>query len=235
MALSNYSNTKNKIFLQILINRGVVSFIMTLDSNTPLRLIACTLRIIGNLLSGDDFMVEEIIRYGVINLCDKLLFHTNPTIRRESAWCLSNIAAGTKTQIALLVESGVFPKLVELVRDQVADVSREALWAICNCITGSEIDLCFKMGSLGVFDALIYTLAHYKEAHILAIALEGIFSIFSVGDIISQFNSSGNPFVDYFVNAGGVEHLDKLQNHNNQEIFNLTINIIDKFFTSKQA
>ena len=201
-----------------------------MDSSTSVQLIECALRIIGNLLSGDDLMTDEMIKYGVINLLERLLLHSFATIRREAAWSLSNIAAGTKGQIQAITESNAFVNSLELIKDPILDVAREAAWLISNCLSGADLNICFKLAAQGVIQGLIYLIVHHIEPTILAITLEGLNCIFQQGLIVSQFGNGRNPFVDSFINEGGVDFLEKLQEHKNDEIYTKTMSILEKYF-----
>ena len=50
----------------------------------------------------------------------------------------SNIAAGTKSQIDMLIEYGFLPKLVELCKHGKHEVKIEALWTLANAATHSN-------------------------------------------------------------------------------------------------
>ena len=50
----------------------------------------------------------------------------------EALWALTNVAAGTSTHVALLVEAGVVPVLVNLLSSRVGDVLEQAIWVLGN-------------------------------------------------------------------------------------------------------
>ena len=53
-----------------------------------------TLRAFGNLCAKSDKITEFAVKLGIIPYIKNLLKHKNKPIVQESAWCLSNIAAG---------------------------------------------------------------------------------------------------------------------------------------------
>ncbi len=232
-ALSNFTNSRYPFVFKQLIDSGVVSYLMNIDTKSPKQTITHGLRIIGNLLTADDQTTEEMIKYGVITILDKLLFYPLPQIRKEAAWCLSNIAAGTKGQINAIIDSGVIKRLGDLVKDAMLEVAREAIWTISNCLSGADLDLSFKLATNGAIPPLIYVLMNHQEPTILGITLEGLSNLFSQGEIVCQLSDNVNPFVNFFNKEGGVEYLERLQTHQNYEIYKLCINLLERYFKTQ--
>ena len=50
-------------------------------------------------MAGSDDQTQAVIGQGALKYFDKLLWHKKNNIQKEAAWTLSNITAGTKTQI----------------------------------------------------------------------------------------------------------------------------------------
>lgn len=46
-----------------------------------------------------------------------LLRNTRRNIRKETAWALSNVTAGTKEQIQQVVDEGLLPELVRVIEE----------------------------------------------------------------------------------------------------------------------
>jgi len=84
------------------------------------------LRCIGNIVCADaehDF-TQHIVLLGAVPLLRNLVEEcTTKDMQKEVCWTLSNIAAGSVSQIQAVLESGVVPKLVELALDPVRVVS----------------------------------------------------------------------------------------------------------------
>jgi importin subunit alpha-1 len=231
-ALANFSNCNQALALKYIFDMGIVPILINLNAGTNPALIELPLRIIGNLLTGDDIMIDLFISYGIIGYIAKFLRSEYFQIRREAAWSLSNIASGTKSQILALINSGILPQVFELVKDSNADVVRESVWVFANCLTGSDLDLCVKLVKIGIMDPIIYTIGNHLEPSILVIALEGLKTLFSQGNFVKELsNNHDNPFVTNFINKGGAEYLEKLQSHKNSEVYKSVIEILDTHFT----
>lgn len=61
------------------------------------------IKIIGNISTGNENHLEDLIKYGIFDLAIKMLDHPKKAIRREISWILSNIAAGTPAQAEVFV------------------------------------------------------------------------------------------------------------------------------------
>lgn len=66
------------------------------------------------MVTGTDEQTQAAIDAGVLAVLPCLLRHAKPTIQKEAAWTLSNIAAGPCQQIQQLITCGLLPPLVEL-------------------------------------------------------------------------------------------------------------------------
>jgi hypothetical protein len=210
---------------------GIVPLLCNLNTINNPALIELPLRIIGNLLTGDDILIDQLITAGSIQYLARNLRSEYIQIRREAAWSLSNIASGTKGQISALIDSGILPQVFELVKDPNSDVVREAVWVCANCLTGSDLDLCVKLVKLGIIDPIIYTIVNHMEPSILVIALEGLKTLFVHGNFVKEISSNQeNPFVTNFINKGGADYLEKLQVHKNNDVYQNVTELLDNFF-----
>jgi len=70
------------------------------------------LRIIGNIVSGNAHQTQMVIDAGILQYLKKTIFHEKRSIRKESCWIISNIAAGTQQQIEALITND-FLKVLE--------------------------------------------------------------------------------------------------------------------------
>lgn len=57
------------------------------------------LRVFGNIATGDDEQTAVVVQLGVIEHLQKLIEHPKESIKVEVCWFLSNITAGTRSQI----------------------------------------------------------------------------------------------------------------------------------------
>lgn len=81
------------------------------------NIILPAVRSLGNFVTGEDTETQTVIDNGVLPQLHALLSHKDAAIRKESCWTLSNICAGTKMQISLLIEVGIIDRMVDLVEN----------------------------------------------------------------------------------------------------------------------
>ena len=125
------------------------------------------------MITGDDTQTQKAIDVGIIPELKKLLYSPKATVRKEAAWALSNITAGTSIQIQEVLNDGIMEKLTELSVQDIFDIRRECVWAISNATSGSSDDQILTLINLKAPEALC-SLLSTNEARTLAISLEGI-------------------------------------------------------------
>ena len=74
--------------------------------------------------------IQEIIDANVVPRLIQLLdLIAMPNIQYEAAWCLTNIATGTREQTQCLTEKGAVPKFIALICSE-QDNLKEQVWAM---------------------------------------------------------------------------------------------------------
>jgi len=145
-------------------------------------------------------------------------------VKKEVCWTLSNIAAGTKEQIqALFEEKDLLEKLVYAATNERWEVKKEAIWTLCNiCTTGDD----FHIRSLvqrGGLIPLSETLGS-SDTKLIKIVLEAIEKILQVSE---KLNLNYTTMLD---EISGIELLEALQTHTDEEIYQSSVNMLERFF-----
>jgi hypothetical protein len=156
-----------------------------------------------------------------------LMNHVKRTIRKETCWLLSNVAAGSASQInALMKNDGVLRQVIEAAKQDEWEVRKEAAWVVANICTGGNNDVVAKLVNLGALEALV-SLMEVSDTTIICTVLDATHSILSKAEAGSQY--------DVLLDSlEGVEKIENLQNHRSDEIYNKAIKIIEDFFSGDE-
>lgn len=87
----------------------------------PIFLFSClfqtpSLRAIGNIVTGTDEQTQIVIDSGALSVFPSLLSHHKNNIQKEAAWTMSNITAGRQDQIQRVIDHGLVPYLIGILR-----------------------------------------------------------------------------------------------------------------------
>jgi len=185
------------------------------------------LRTIGNIVCGTDDQTEAVIDAGCLGPLSGLIGNDKRNIRREACWAASNIAAGTKSQIARLVHT---PRLMANVQVQASTaewyVRREAAWVVSNVAnSGKAIDVAAMVDG-GVFECIV-DLLKTREPKASALMLDALCDIFGKGDSLGRLDA----WLDAFEAAGGQDTVDELQSHESPKVYEACVRLIEAYLS----
>jgi len=187
------------------------------------------LRAIGNIVTGSDKQTQAVIAAGALPLILPLLVSTKKGIRKEACWTISNITAGNEEQIDAVLNANLIPGLINLLNKDEFNVQKEATWAISNITNNGKPKHLHYLVRQGVLPPLVEILK-CSDPKIVMVALEGIENILKAG----ESNSEGNKFADIVEECGGVDQIESLQRHDNEEIYKKSVQILQAFYESEE-
>ena len=82
--------------IQKVLDAGVLKKMITLLQHNVVSIQIPALRTIGNIVTGSDIQTQEVIKEGALAVLGCLLQSPKKAIRKEAAWAISNITAGSK-------------------------------------------------------------------------------------------------------------------------------------------
>ena len=162
--------------------KGLVPRLIELLLHPYPKVVKPALRTIGNVVCAEctetqdasipDY-TEVILDLNAVPYLRDLVCHENREIQKEACWTLSNIAAGTISQIQAVIDSGVILPLVELVSDPNTDkeVRSEACWVVLNatsCGSDEQIETLVEEGCVNVLGVLL------AEPSMIMMSMEGL-------------------------------------------------------------
>ena len=227
-ALSYLSDgTNDKI--QAVIEAGVCRRLVELLSSKQASVLIPALRTVGNIVTGDDYQTQIVINCQALpSLLALLTGDHKKSIKKEACWTVSNITAGNKDQIQAIVQANIVPPLIYLLAHAEFDIKKEAAWAVSNATSGGthqQISYLVEQGAIKPLCDLIVC----SDARIVTVALEGLENILKVGEAL-RADGAPNQYAQFIDEAEGLEKIENLQNHNNNDIYDKAVKIMEEYF-----
>ncbi|KAL9257210.1 Importin subunit alpha-1b-like protein [Drosera capensis] len=233
-ALSYLSDgTNDKI--QAVVEAGVCPRLIELLMHPSPSVLIPALRTVGNIVTGDDMQTQAVIDNGALPCLVSLLTHNHKkSIKKEACWTISNITAGNKQQIQAVIEAGLIGPLVELLQNAEFDIKKEAAWAISNATSGGTNEQIKFLVSQGCIKPLCDLLA-CPDPRIITVCLEGLENILKVGEAEKNLgNSEVNYYAQLVDDAEGLEKIENLQSHDNNEIYEKAVKILETYWLEEE-
>ncbi|CAI9761486.1 unnamed protein product [Fraxinus pennsylvanica] len=227
-ALSYLSDgTNDKI--QAVIEAGVCPRLVELLLHPSPSVLIPALRTVGNIVTGDDMQTQVIIENRALPCLLNLLTQNHKkSIKKEACWTISNITAGNKDQIQAVIEAGIISPLVQLLQNAEFEIKKEAAWAISNATSGGtheQIKFLVLEGCIKPMCDLLVC----PDPRVVTVCLEGLENILKVGEAEkNQGNTKDvNIFAQMIDDAEGLEKIENLQSHDNNEIYEKAVKILE--------
>ncbi|KAF5919988.1 hypothetical protein HPG69_014354 [Diceros bicornis minor] len=194
------------------------------------KVVSPALRAVGNIVTGDDIQTQVILNCSALPCLLHLLSSQKESIRKESCWTVSNITAGNRAQIQAVIDANIFPVLIEVLQKAEFRTRKEAAWAITNATSGGTPEQIRYLVALGCIKPLCDLLT-VMDSKIVQVALNGLENILRLGEQESKQNGIGiNPYCALIEEAYGLDKIEFLQSHENQEIYQKAFDLIEHYF-----
>ncbi|KAK3036752.1 hypothetical protein RJ639_029717 [Escallonia herrerae] len=233
-ALSYLSDgTNDKI--QAVIEAGVCPRLIELLLHPSPSVLIPALRTVGNIVTGDDMQTQFVINHQALPCLHNLLTNNyKKSIKKEACWTISNITAGNKDQIQAVIEAGLISPLVVLLQNAEFDIKKEAAWAISNATSGGTHDQIKYLVSQGCIKPLCDLLV-CPDPRIVTVCLEGLENILKVGEAEKNLGNTGevNLYAQMIDDAEGLEKIENLQSHDNNEIYEKAVKILETYWVEE--
>ena len=227
-ALSYLSDGTNDRIQQC-VDHQVVPQLVQMISSGQTQAVVPALRTLGNIVSGEDSQTQTVVDCGALPVVMPLLGHSKKNIRKETCWMLSNIAAGNRSQVNALATT---PNLITQVLLQLSsgiewDVRKEAAWVISNIATGGSKANVISLIENNAIEPLC-DLLDVAEVRILLVAMEALESILKHGE------SAKMDCTTLIDEAEGVDKLELLQEHENEDVYQRAVKILETYFGGEE-
>uniref|UniRef100_A0A8C9NDT8 Importin subunit alpha n=1 Tax=Serinus canaria TaxID=9135 RepID=A0A8C9NDT8_SERCA len=228
-ALSYLSDGPNDK-IQAVIDAGVCRRLVELLMHNDYKVVSPALRAVGNIVTGDDIQTQVILNCSALQSLLHLLSSPKESIKKEACWTISNITAGNKAQIQTVIDAHIFPALINILQTAEFRTRKEAAWAITNATSGGSAEQIKYLVELGCIKPLCDLLT-VMDSKIVQVALNGLENILRLGEQESKRSGSGiNPYCALIEEAYGLDKIEFLQSHENQEIYQKAFDLIEHYF-----
>ncbi|KAL4219948.1 Importin subunit alpha-3 [Mactra antiquata] len=223
-ALSYLTDSGNEQ-IQMVIDSGVVPYLVPLLSHTDVKVQTAALRAVGNIVTGTDEQTQVVLSCDALSHFPALLTHSKEKINKEAVWFLSNITAGNMTQVQAVIDAGLIPMIIHHLSKGDFQTQKEAAWAISNLTISGKKDQVGYVVQAGVIPPFC-SLLGVKDTQVVNVVLDGI------NNILKMAGDDAEAICTLIEECGGLDKIENLQNHENEEIYNLAYQIIDQFFSA---
>ncbi|XP_060046571.1 importin subunit alpha-6 isoform X3 [Erinaceus europaeus] len=228
-ALSYLSDGPNDK-IQAVIDSGVCRRLVELLMHNDYKVVSPALRAVGNIVTGDDIQTQVILNCSALPCLLHLLSSSKESIRKEACWTVSNITAGNRAQIQAVIDANIFPFLIEILQKAEFRTRKEAAWAITNATSGGTPEQIRYLVALGCIKPLCDLLT-VMDSKIVQVALNGLENILRLGEQESKQNGGGiNAYCALIEEVYGLDKIEFLQSHENQEIYQKAFDLIEHYF-----
>ncbi|TRY90802.1 hypothetical protein DNTS_028617 [Danionella cerebrum] len=229
-ALSYLSDGPNEK-IQAVIDSGVCRRLVELLLHAEYKVVSPALRAVGNIVTGDDLQTQVILNCSALQSLLHLLSSPKESIKKEACWTISNITAGNRAQIQMVIDADLFPPLINILQVAEFRTRKEAAWAITNATSGGSAEQIRHLVELGCIKPLCDLLT-LMDSKIVQVALNGLENILRLGELEMKRGGGINPYCALIEEAYGLDKLEFLQGHENQEIYQKAFDLIERYFST---
>uniref|UniRef100_A0ACB8GC17 Importin subunit alpha-6 n=1 Tax=Sphaerodactylus townsendi TaxID=933632 RepID=A0ACB8GC17_9SAUR len=182
------------------------------------------------LSDGPNDKIQAVIDSGVCRRLVELLMHNDYKVVSPALRAVGNIVTGDDIQTQAVIDANIFPVLIEILQKAEFRTIKEAAWAITNATSGGTPEQISYLVALGCTKPLCDLLT-VMDSKIVQVALNGLENILRHGEQESKQSGIGvNPYCARIEEAYGLDKIEILQSHENQEIYQKAFDLIEHYF-----
>ncbi|XP_061142793.1 importin subunit alpha-4 isoform X2 [Syngnathus typhle] len=210
--------------IQMVIDSGVVPLLVPLLSHQEVKVQTAALRAVGNIVTGTDEQTQVVLNCEVLRYFPNLLTHPKEKINKEAVWFLSNITAGNQQQVQAVIDAGLIPMIIHQLAKGDFGTQKEAAWAISNLTISGRKDQVEYLVEKNVIPPFC-NLMLVKDPQVVQVVLDGL------KNILIMAGDEASTIAEIIEECGGLEKIESLQQHKNEDIYKLAFEIIDQYFS----
>uniref|UniRef100_A0A7N6BQZ6 Importin subunit alpha n=1 Tax=Anabas testudineus TaxID=64144 RepID=A0A7N6BQZ6_ANATE len=203
--------------IQMVIDSGVVPFLVPLLSHQEVKVQTAALRAVGNIVTGTDEQTQVVLNCDVLSHFPNLLTHPKEKINKEAVWFLSNITAGNQQQVQAVIDAGLIPMIIH----QLAKVCSQWNSRKKSLSLILSVEFLVEQNVIPPFCNLLSV----KDSQVVQVVLDGL------KNILIMAGDEASTIAEIIEECGGLEKIENLQQHENEDIYKLAFEIIDQYFS----
>ena len=148
------------------------------------------LRIVGNISSGTEKQTDHLLNNGIFPILEELLTHPKKTVRRESCWTISNIAASPSRQLnQLLDQKSLLRKVSTLFLNDDLLVRKEICYVFSNMSQLGDRERVMEVyREHEVIEGVVYMICQDQNHNCIEVGLQALFQMLNMGQRMSRVN-----------------------------------------------
>lgn len=225
----SYLSDGDNYKIQSIVEGGLTRRLVELMYHQSTSVKTPALRAVGNIVTGTDEQTQAVLDCSALPAFASLLQSNNQTILKETCWTLSNITAGSVEQIQSIIDNNLIPCLIEVLKKGEFKAKKEAAWAMSNLSTGAVQQQIHYIIEQGVIPPLCNLLT-VQDSKIVGVVLDCLANILKAG----VMPDGTNPCIDFIEEAGGIDHIESLQEHENQDVYEKALKLIETYFQDEE-
>uniref|UniRef100_A0A674AHN1 Importin subunit alpha n=1 Tax=Salmo trutta TaxID=8032 RepID=A0A674AHN1_SALTR len=212
--------------------------------HTDINILVDTVWALSYLTDGGNEQIQMVIDSGVVPFLVPLLSHQEVKVQvtgtlsiplcnglsrthvvhGEAVWFLSNITAGNQQQVQAVIDAGLLPMIIHQLAKGDFGTQKEAAWAISNLtISGrkDQVEYLVQQNVVPPFCSLLSV----KDSQVVQVVLDGL------KNVLIMAGDEASTIAEIIEECGGLEKIENLQQHENEDIYKLAFEIIDQYFS----
>ncbi|MCJ8742475.1 hypothetical protein PDJAM_G00082510 [Pangasius djambal] len=178
---------------------------------------------ISYLTDGPNERIDIVIKTGVLSRLVELLGFEELAVVTPALRSIGNI-------IQQLITCGLLPHLVHVLKNADFKTQREAVWAVTNYTSGGTVDQVVQLVKCGGLEAIL-NLLKVKDSKTILVILDAINNIFLAAEKLGEVEK----LCLLVEELGGLDHIELLQNHENNAVYRAAQALIEKYFSEDGA
>uniref|UniRef100_A0A4W5KUN6 Importin subunit alpha n=1 Tax=Hucho hucho TaxID=62062 RepID=A0A4W5KUN6_9TELE len=199
--------------------------------HTDINILVDTVWALSYLTDGGNEQIQMVIDSGVVPFLVPLLSHQEVKVQTATLRAVGNIVTGTDEQTQVVLNCDVlshFPNLLTHPKEKINKVEKlfgltEAVWFLSNITAGNQqqVEYLVQQNVVPPFCSLLSV----KDSQVVQVLLDGL------KNVLIMAGDEASTVTEIIEECGGLEKIENLQQHENEDIYKLAFEIIDQYFS----